>query len=303
MGFGDGIGGNRPNLELLLQRPAALGKVFFVDSGGSNGNEGTDPAHPLDAITDAMDKCTASKGDVIVVMGLSPSTSEATETWPIAMDVAGVLLTGLYSRGSLSDSGFGTDEADVDTITVTANYVTIENLYLGVATGGTLASVIEGGASAFAFTLRNCWIEFQYTALYGFYTGASYDFPNLLIEDCRFGNPQTTYMTSAIKLANSSRGIIRRNVFNNCLSYAIDLGAGCLSVAIHDNRFKMSADTKGFAIYVASGSANNYIDGNRAAHGYNDPTANPYLDMNGAGSGNLWGLNYKGGTATAPATS
>ncbi|GAF69448.1 unnamed protein product, partial [marine sediment metagenome] len=91
-----------------------------------------------------------------------------------------------------------------------------------------------------------------------------------------------------------------RNYLYECSSYAVHLGAGCGNVSVMDNRFFLSGDTDGFAVYTASGSANNFIDGNHAAHGYNDPANNPYEDANGSGTTNNWGLNYKGITALDP---
>jgi len=281
----------------------AGGRTFYVDmSTGSDGRRGQNPKDPLETMTAAMDLCVSARGDAIVVMAASPSSPAANETFPIAMDVSGVLLTGLYSRGLLSDSGFGTDVLDGNTITVAANYTNVENLYLGVKTGGTAGNVIEGGISAFGFTLRNCVIENQYTALYGFYTGATFDFPYLLIEDNFFGGMgSANYMTTAILLFNvTHHGVIRRNVFAGCSSYSINLGASCAGAKVLDNRFKLSADTDGFAIYAASGSSDNYIDGNHAANGYDDPANDPYHDANGSGTDNDWGLNYKGITALDP---
>jgi hypothetical protein len=291
------LGNNYATLELLMQRPSALGKVFFVDSNGDSGNEGTDPAHPLDSITDALGKCTNSKGDVIVVMGLSPSTSEATETWPININKSGVLLTGLYSRGLLSDSGFGTDETDTATINVGANFVTIEDLYLGIKTGSTTSDVIVGTTSAYAFTLRNCLIETQYTARYGFSTGTTFDFPYLLIEDNTFGSQGSSRFTSAIYIFNATYGRIRRNVFHYCSSYAIHLLASAGNLDILDNVFGLSGDTDGFAVYAANGSTGCIISGNVAAEGLNSPTNDPFWQVSND-DGNHYGINYKGSTAT-----
>jgi len=278
----------------------AGGRTYYVDmSNGSDGQRGTNPKDPLQTITTAMDKCVAGQGDAIVVMAASPSSPAAAETFPIAMDVAGVLLTGLYSRGLLSDSGFGTDVLDGDTITPTANYCNVENLYLGVKTGGTAGNVIAGTTSCYAFTLRNCLIENQYTALYGFYTGASADFPYLLIEDNKFGGSSATAcFTSAISLFNATFGMVRRNLFMGCSSYAIHVLATCGQCCFLDNRFQLYADTDGFAIYAADGSSNNYFDGNRAAHGMSTITNDPFWDANGDDS-NDWGLNYENQAATS----
>lgn len=291
IGFGDGYA-------------LAGGETYFVDmSSGSDGRRGRNPKDPLKTITAAMDKCVANRGDAIVVMAASPSSPASEETFPIAMDTGGVLLAGLYSRGLLSDSGFGTDVLNGNTIEVSANYCTIENLYLGVKTGGSTANVIAGTASSYGFTLRNCLIENQYTALAGFYTGSAYDFPYLLIEDNKFGgSAATANFTNAIKLFNATFGVIRRNLITASDGYAISILATCGEVMILDNRIQCYADTDGYAIYAASGSSNNYITGNECAHGYNDTSNDPYWDANGDDS-NDWGRNYVGDDIEYPSNS
>ena len=58
------------------------GSIFFVDSvTGSNGNSGADSDHPFATIDYAIGKCTANKGDHILVM---PGHNEAIirRYWP-----------------------------------------------------------------------------------------------------------------------------------------------------------------------------------------------------------------------------
>jgi len=70
------------------------GKFFFVDSvTGSNGNSGLDSKHPFATVDYAVGKCTANKGDVILVM---PGHNEAiTAATSLVVDVAGVTIMGL----------------------------------------------------------------------------------------------------------------------------------------------------------------------------------------------------------------
>ncbi len=280
------------------------GRVFYVDaSSGADGYgvQSQNPNYPMETITGAMDLCTSAVGDVIVVMANSPSAPAANETFPIAMDVQGVLLTGLYSRGLVSDSGFGSDVVDGDTITPTANYCTVSNLYLGVKTGSTTADVIAGTTSCYAFTLRNCVIELQYQARYGFYTGASADFPYLLIEDNIFGAHNATRFTNAIRLFNATYGMIRRNVIHQASSYSVVLEATCGNVSILDNKIRMKEDTDGYAIYCTDGSTGSLIDGNHAMFGLAAPGNDPFFE-GGNDEDNHFGLNYKGETATGGST-
>lgn len=71
------------------------GDVYFVHSSGSNGNSGTDSDHPFADLDFAVGRCTASKGDVILVMpGHTENISAADD---IDVDVAGVSVIGLGS--------------------------------------------------------------------------------------------------------------------------------------------------------------------------------------------------------------
>jgi len=271
------------------------GKTYYVDDAGSDGYEGTNPNYPMLTTTAAIAKCaSASNGDAVVVMQRSPSTVVATETFPINLNKP-CLLTGLYSRGLISDSGFGPGAIDTDCITVGANHCAVENLYLQVYAGGTTGNVIAGPASGarYGFTLRNCWIGLQNTALYGFHTGDATDFPYLLIEDCLFSCPSANSMTSAIHLFNATFSVIRRNLFLHCSSYAVHILGSCGNTSVLDNRFSLSADSAGFAIQCAAGSRYNFFDGDSAATQDTATAVTVYTDASTAGY-NKWGNNYAG---------
>jgi hypothetical protein len=265
--------------------------VFYVDDTvGSDSNDGLSVLTPFLTTEYAISQCVANRYDCIVVMQRSPSTHTTGEAWPIDVDKQGILLTGLYSRGLISDSGFGPDAIDTNCITIAANHCAVENLYLQVHSGGTTGNVIStDAASVYGFTLRNCWLALQNTTLYGFYTGASADWPYLLIEDCTFGVPNASNYTSAIKLFNASFGKIQRNVFYPGSSYIIDIGTQCGNVAILDNKFKCASDTDGFAIYARTGSSDNFITGNQACFGGTTATNHPFFDA--GGTANDWGWN------------
>lgn len=87
-------------LPLLGSGPIlTTGKVFFVSSGSGNaGYSGLSPDDPLATVEQALAKCTANKGDVIIAM---PGHAEAVASAAaIDLDIAGVSLIGLGS-GSL----------------------------------------------------------------------------------------------------------------------------------------------------------------------------------------------------------
>jgi len=101
------------------------GSVYYVDSGsGAAANTGDASDEALITIDAAINKCTASKGDIIYVMpGHAETISGAAG---IAADVAGISIIGL---------GRGTDRPQVtlsatdSTVTVTAANVSIQNIH------------------------------------------------------------------------------------------------------------------------------------------------------------------------------
>lgn len=106
-------------------------KVFFVNSattglpegaiGGSNGNSGLSPLEPFADIDAAIGKCTAARGDKIIVL---PAHTE-TVTSAITLDVAGVQIIGLKhgnQRPTITPNGA------IDCMTITAADCRVEGL-------------------------------------------------------------------------------------------------------------------------------------------------------------------------------
>ena len=86
--------GDLAGLLGLDQQPVTTGNTYFVHSGtGADTNTGTDKDSPLATIDAAVGKCTASQGDVILVMpGHAENISGGTS---LVVDVAGVSIIGL----------------------------------------------------------------------------------------------------------------------------------------------------------------------------------------------------------------
>lgn len=133
------------------------GSIFFVDSAtGSDTNAGTDPSSPLATIDAAVGKCTANKGDHIVVMpGHAESISAA---GGLTLDVAGVTIVGLGKGNNRPTITLDTaNTADID---VTTADVRIENVIFSA----NFADIVECfDLSAAGFTLVNC--AFRETAV------------------------------------------------------------------------------------------------------------------------------------------
>lgn len=100
------------------------GTVYFVDSSlGDAGNNGKDPDKALATIDAAVGKCTANKGDIIVVM---PGHAETISTVAgIACDVAGITIVGVGSGTLKPTLTFSAAASDIN---VSVANVTIKNI-------------------------------------------------------------------------------------------------------------------------------------------------------------------------------
>jgi hypothetical protein len=129
--------------------PATTGSYFWVDSGtGLSTNPGTYEA-PMSTIDGAVNLCTASAHDVIIVApGHSETIASATS---LVMDTAGVQIIGL-GTGSLRPTL--TYSATASIINVTAADCTIENVIL-VSEIDNCVTAIALSAAGDGFTLRN----------------------------------------------------------------------------------------------------------------------------------------------------
>jgi len=122
------------------------GSVYFVNSGHSRAadastNTGDDPDSPFATIDYAIGRCTASKGDVIIVA--AGHTETITTAAAIAVDVAGITIIGLGNGTNKPTITFGTNTTA--TISITADNCRISNLRL-VCNVDSLAQFISDGA-------------------------------------------------------------------------------------------------------------------------------------------------------------
>ena len=162
------------------QIPTSTGTYFFVDSNtGSSGNTGLEPSKPLATIDSAINKCTADKGDVIVVM---PNHAEnVSSASAITLDVAGVSIIGLgqwASKPTLTYTG-----ATTATVVVSAANCRISNLNFACAIDDLAAFIV---LSASGQVVDNCNFSSSGATLYtgGIQITTTYD--NILIYGCEF---------------------------------------------------------------------------------------------------------------------
>ncbi len=145
-GFAHGV--TIRGLPLQVAHP---GKVFWVNNstvlpeggiGASDGNDGS-YLRPFLTLDYAIGRCTASRGDIIMVM---PGHVEAVTATSIAMDVAGVAIVGLGEGDLRPKFNFG---ATTSNIIVSAANCSMKNLVLvatidSVVAGITLSSGGDG---------------------------------------------------------------------------------------------------------------------------------------------------------------
>ena len=211
-GFKDGI--VIRGLPLSVLHP---GKVFWVSNAtaaqlpghkaASDGNQGTFDA-PFATIDYAIGRCTASRGDVIMVKpGYTQTITLATE---ILLDVAGVAIVGLGTGSLRPTITYGT--ADTANIPITAANVSLYNL-LFVANFADVASVFTATTTSTPtdFTVENC--EFRdtssslnfLTVVTGNATANSMD--GLYFSKNRISSLATTAATTAIKILEAASRI------------------------------------------------------------------------------------------------
>lgn len=108
-------------------RLCTTGNVFFVNSviGTDTDPAGRDPLSPFATIDYAIGKCTASKGDVILVM--AGHTETVTAAAGVALDVAGISIIGLGNGRNRPIVNFTT--ATAASWRVSAANIYVENIH------------------------------------------------------------------------------------------------------------------------------------------------------------------------------
>lgn len=209
-GFADGI--NVRGLPLLN---TYSGKVFWVYNGsnllvgqraGSDQNKGTFDS-PFATVDYAVGRCTANRGDVIMVKAGHNENFSAADS--VDVDVAGVSIVGL---------GNGTDVPTFDydntagEFVIGAANVLLENLRMRPSTNAVVNAInIEAAGDRFA------------------------------IRGCRFADPETStdeFADAVIVEAGADEGVIEHNVFSadaQAAVSAIELNGAVIGITIRNN--------------------------------------------------------------------
>lgn len=238
------------------QLPISTGTYFWVYSGtGNDGNSGLKPGEPLATIDAAIGKCTADKGDVIVVMpGHAESIADATS---LVVDVDGVSIIGLgngRNRPVISYSNAA------GRIPVTADDVLIRNLVLLSAVADVVSGMTVTGDDV---TLEG--IEFNVS-------GAALEFLQMLdidasarttVRGCQFIASTTAGTNTAIRL----------DATDHCLIEHCEVRGDFTAAAVSGNAGSAAAST--------NTSIRHSVVENR------DTTAGLTIDLHDSGTGVL----------------
>lgn len=248
------------------------GSVFFVDSGADNASDGNDalsPDAPAATIDGAINKCTASNGDVIFVM---PGHSESIDAaGDVAMDVAGVSVIGLGVGHTRPQLVYNTAAGSV---TITASNVRWSNIVHVCSVASTTNAIIADNTIEHV-EIDNCHFTFdatgvEFTVMIKLGNGATDSADDVYIHDNWFQAENIDGCASALLIDDCQYVRIMNNLFTGDYnSVAIDGAAAssaCLDYVIAHN-IVQNIDT-GLAIDLddaATGVAfNNYISGGGA---------------------------------------
>ncbi len=150
--------GSQPSVGYPEGDSVNLPDAYYVDSGnGNDNNDGRDPGFPLATIDAAINKCTASQGDVILVQ---PGHAE-TLTTQISLDVIGVSIIGI-GEGTLRPQI--TINAAIDGIDIGAANCSVENIGFAASTDSPTSQINVDAADA---TIRKVHFEMGATDALG----------------------------------------------------------------------------------------------------------------------------------------
>lgn len=212
------------------------GEVFWVNNstvlpkkgrGGSNGNKGS-YLSPFATLDFAVGRCTASRGDIIMVMPGHAETLSAADA--IDLDVVGVSVIGLGN--GTNRATFTMDDAAGE-ITVGANNVTIENIIVNASVTVVLKG-INVEAAVNNVTIRGCTFgvdiagtdEFLHTI--SFENGST----DSLIENCTIDMGIGGATAAIIADADTDKLVIQNNVIRGDYGTACIVGDTTLSTQI-----------------------------------------------------------------------
>jgi hypothetical protein len=207
------------------------GSVFFVDSTtGNAGNGGKKPTDPMATIDQAINKCTANKGDKIYVMPNHAETILNATT--LVPDVAGISIIGLGNGSNQPEITFGHANAS---IVPSADNITFKNLRF---IAGITAVLIGINVDGHYFTMENCTTDFSTTAFdfVDHVDVSAYDY--CTIKNCRFiAENATAGSNTGIQFVDANHIKIINNYFSGDFAEAAiwNITTAGVSILIQNN--------------------------------------------------------------------
>ncbi len=121
------------------------GNIWWVHyTKGSNSNSGKSPQKPFKTLDYAVGKCTADKGDIIILM---PGHTETVATAAaIACDVAGIAIVGLGNGAARPTFTFSAVDA---TMTVSAASISIENILIKPSIDSVVSPIVVSASGCY----------------------------------------------------------------------------------------------------------------------------------------------------------
>jgi hypothetical protein len=247
--------------------PVTTGTYFFVHSGtGNNGNDGRSALRPLATIAAAIAKCTADKGDVIIVMPSHAETISA--AGGITADVAGISIIGLGNRSNRPTISFSATAA---TFAISAANVIISNIRV-TATIDEVVKLFHVTAAHVTLDRVDFFETATFQAIQFLLTTNAADY--LVVRNCY--HYQVTAAAAAqawIQLVGIDGGIIEDCIFrltlsNNAASFTIHGSTACIGTVVRRNSIvQLGGTTQVSAILFVDSSTGVHVHDNRVACG------------------------------------
>lgn len=239
------------------------GNLFFVGASvtgaGTSTGHGYTPEAPLTTIDAAVGRCTASRGDVIIV--LEGHTETLAGAAGVALDVAGVRVIGLgvgRNRPSLTFS------AVASSFDISAANCHVENLVL--LAGEDHTAMVN--VTAANVTIKGCEIVLATTskeAVIGILGSANSD--RLRVEGCHFHDIAVAGVDHAISFGAADHTVIKDNLITGLYAVggAIENSAAAVDVAIMGNTILNTTPDGNNKNIVLHASTTGIISNNRGA--------------------------------------
>lgn len=269
------------NFYDLRMRFPTTGNIWFVDSGSATGGNGLSPEGAVNTIDAAINLCTASNGDIIVVMeGHAETIATA---GGIAADVAGITIVGLGRGRNRPVITFATDAAA--SFNISAANVYVEGLVLVNAIASQTAMVNVTGAGV---VIKDCEVQVSdgsTAALLGILTTDAAD--RLVIEGCHFHGINA--VTAAIRIVGTDHAVVRHNYITGAYATtgALEQVTTAGNMHIYDGNTvaNFTADGNNASIKVKSDTTGVIINNRLFAIDSSCPATT-------AGANMFWGGNY-----------